>query len=354
MKVYFDLDNFRYFFKTLDDKPSDSESLEGTTILRLLKENFEIHLNFKPEDEDLGEFLEEQLGEFTEGVANETKLTHSFDALGERPIDENNVEFELNSVYLINDPIVESLKTKKEVVVASVGEENKLFNKLTIGSDFHDQRIIDETDFNSWEKLEQYVLPFSTLLLNDRYIFKEGSIGSEWKIFNKNLGVILKQFYKNKTSNARLVFICEIDPFNKFKKIYFSSGYFKRIYANIEDTIKEENENIPIPEIVLAFVPVTKYRDDLKQIKNKHDRCIITNYFRIGGYDSFTKFYPNGEIKGDNTDVDFYSHGKKKYENISRKKVVEFSKVIEDLRKYYPQYFHINFDLADDEKIINL
>jgi|LSQX01.1.fsa_nt_gb hypothetical protein len=338
MKAYFDLNNFKHFFSDIN------KHAKGEDVLRLLKKQFDIHLNFNIEEMD--ENLELQLQEFIEGVNNYCTLTHSYDALGERPIQLNFEISDRTGVYLIDDPVVDVFKKKYEVLTAQPGEEIDVLGRLLFCREdygLHDERTINDTDFKSWSELRKYTLPFSTLLLIDRYIFKGSAIGGNYGLLNFNLGQILKEFYRNKKAKARLVFLYQIDPFNRNPSYIDKGPDFNDLCKKIKSIVKSVNKQIPTPEIVLISVPVS--RDGREPIADEHDRNLITNYSRVKCGDSFVKFLESGEVTGARTNVDLYSHARRKFKENTDYIVKNATEIIEEVKKRYPRYIHSNFEL---------
>jgi hypothetical protein len=318
----------------------------------MLKKQLDVHLNF--DINELDELLEIQLQEFVEGVGEGVTFSHSSDIFEERPLSRDSFIKDFSGIYFLNDPFTKKLKNKSELLIGEIGEEVDLLNKLIFDQEdygFHEERTFHEEDFKSWDTIEKYVMPFSTLLCVDRYILKGPVEGGNYSLFDYNFGKILEQYYCNKKAKARIVIVCQIDPFNDNPRYIDEGPSFEEVCNKIKNQIKAVNTYIPKPEIVLIKVPVT--RGGRFHISDEHDRNLISNYVRVKSGDGFVKFLSCGNITGARTNIDFYSHANRNYLKNTRVILDEVKRIIDDVKNQYPKFFYSNFEIGDGS-ILNL
>lgn len=303
MTVYFDKTNFFAFIAELDISP------KGKDVLRFIKNQVNLHFNFKIDS--LNEYERIIIEEFQEGVSANWKWTYDENKIKNRPVDNDSFP-EKNGIYLIDDKNVDKVKLKHSFLIGKVNEEIETIEKLIIDIDdygFHSQRIIGNNDFDEWEKIEQYCLPFSTILIVDRYMFKGPEIGGNLSFFDYNLGIILGKFFEKKQCKARLIFVYQINPFSdKTKPQYDNGPDVDKLKQRIKSAVKKWNKHCVAPEINLIGVPKGKINDE-------HDRHIITNYMRFKSGDTLVYFNSTGVKETKSNEFDIYSLGKKQYRN---------------------------------------
>lgn len=300
MIVYFDKENFLSFIKNIDRSSKDMD------VLRLVKNQVNVHFNFDPESLDDDEFI--LVEEFQEGVSENWQWTYGNDAI-KRPINEDSFPIK-NGIYLLNDKNLNREQNKHKYLIGGVNEEIETLKQLLLDKDdygFHIQELIGIGHFDNWDKIEPYCLPFSTLLIVDRYMFKGPDLGGNISLFEYNLKIIIANFFKNKKSKARVIFVYQINPFVANNSPQFDEGPdFQNMRQKVVSAVRSKNRYCPAPEIIFIGVPHGRIEDE-------HDRNIITNYLRIKSGDTLVYFKANGIVETNSNDFDIYSLGKRLY-----------------------------------------
>ncbi len=332
MTVYFDKDNFFSFWR------STKTHTKGRDLLRFIKKQVNVHFNFDMDTLDDEEWKITE--EFQDGVCREWKWTKNYDRIKTRPINESSLP-DKDGIYLLSDENILQVQSKHTYLIGGVNEEAKTLEKLMIDEDdygFHSQRIIGKVDFNSWNKIEQYCLPFSTILVVDRYMFQGSEVGGNIGFFDYNIGTILSKLFEIKQGKARLIFVYQINTFVKIEnRSYVEEPDFEKLKQKIKGAVKKINKNVASPEIILIGVPKVKKDKFEKQIEDEHDRHIITNYLRLKSGDSFVYFNSNGVKITKSNELDIYSLGKRLYRYNTNILIGKIKKIALEAQKEYPQ-----------------
>lgn len=283
-------------------------------VLGFLKRQSSIHFNFKKNV--LDEYEEIILEEFFDGVSKEFTFNYGEDMIIQRnPLKDNSFP-NYNNVYLLNDDSVKKIQEKHNLLIGNVGEEIETLDKLIIDNEdygYHDQLVIPESKGNFWEKVNSLCVPFTRLIIVDRYMFKPPEVGGNYGLFENNVGELLTNLYKNKTGFSKIVFIYQVNPYSSSigHPDYDEGPDLLKTKQKIKAIIKKANKNCKTPEISLIGVPKGR-------IKDEHDRHIIMNYIRIKSGDCFTYFLSEGKKKTRSNELDVYSMGKRKYRNTTK------------------------------------
>jgi hypothetical protein len=340
MTVYLDLENIVQLLSKIDAYP------KGEDVIRFIKKQLNVHLNFLLDS--LPEEIYILLEEFMDGVSADFQFTHSINKISPRPITMDSLK-DSSGVYLLNDENTAKVKDKYSFLIGSPGEEMEILEQLIIDAKdygFHDQKVIGSAEFDNWYKIEPYCLPFSTLLIVDRYMFKGSQTAGNLSLFEFNLGCILSKFFEHKKAKARLIFVYQINPFVPLGNINYDSGpEIDHLKQQIIKSVKKLNKHCPSPEIF--FIAVPKDRIDAE-----HDRHIISNYIRFKSGDSLIYFNSRGLKATQSNDFDIYSLGRRKYhENATSLLAVVNQIIIETIDKY-PHRCNLEDGVAK-EKILN-
>lgn len=341
MTVYFDYKNFISLFN------SQTESEKYRNVIQFLKKQVDIHLNFATEELDDNEFI--LLTEFQEGRQegwkSKSKFTHGKNEINPRPLSEDSFPSK-SSLYLLDDKNVETLKEKNFVLIGGVNEEVDLLSSLNIDTDdygFHVELEIGEKEFKDWNEIQKFVRPFSSLLFVDRFMFYGTEKRGKLSLFKYNIEVILNNYYKNKNSNSTLIFVYRVDPEAERPNNIEPGPDFELLKKKINSKIESIKKNCPLPEVVFIGVP----RDE---IKDEHDRHIISNYLRIKSGDSLIYYNYKGKIISKSSTIDFYSLGKRNYRENTSAIVSKINKIILETYDKYPKYC----DVPDGINLKNL
>ncbi|RVU02563.1 hypothetical protein EOD41_01080 [Mucilaginibacter limnophilus] len=333
MIVYFDKANYIKYLKTVDDDK------EGPDTLRMLKNQLSIHLNFKTED--LDEYEQVLLEEFQSGVSTHFKFTFGDNEIV-RPIKKENLPSK-NGIYLLDDSSLSSLKKQHTVVAGGVGEEIDALKTLIIDIDysFHAERVIGK-DITYTNHLNILGLPFSTLVVVDRYMFKGPEVGGNLGLYQYNLDLILKNAFINKQGYSRLIFVYQINTKVANTSPYYDEGPdLEKLTTKIK---KVTHKYCPAPELYFIGVPSGIIDDE-------HDRFIISNYLRIKSGDSLIYFDSSGVVTTKSKTVDFYSLGNKNYRDVNTIILNKLSQIIEETLDKHPKYSKVPHGTQSKEVI---
>jgi hypothetical protein len=320
MIVYFDKANYIKYLQ------SYSNSDDGIDTLRMIKKQLNVHLNFKVDEFDDYEFILHE--EFETGIAQNFKLTQGIDLIN-RPLKKDSFPTK-NGIYLLNHEDVSKIKMLHSVLIGSVNEEVSTLLSLVIDEDysFHLEKIIGK-DITPINHLDILNLPFSTLVVVDRYMFKGPEIGGNLGLYEYNLDKILKKIFLNKQGHSRLIFVYQVKINVPTTNVLYDIGPdLEKLTQKIKKVI---SKNCPSPEIFLIGVP-DGYIDD------EHDRYIISDYLRVKSGDSFVYFTSTNTVKTDSKAVDFYSLANKQYYVGTKVIVSKLSEIVEKTLNQYPQF----------------
>lgn len=335
MVVYFDKENYINYLK------NTFNSNVGRDTLRMIKNQLDVHLNFKLDELDEYEIILHE--EFEEGVSIEFKITKGIDKI-KRPLDKDSFPFN-NGIYLLNDDInINKIKALHSVLIGALNEEIETLEKLIINRDysFHCEKIIG-SDITPEQHLNILNLPFSTLVVVDRYIFKGPEIGGNLGLYEYNLHKILKDMFTNKKGISKLIFVYQInikEP--KTSPRYDEGPDIEKLSAKIKKVV---NKFCPAPIILFIGVPAG-YIDD------EHDRYILSNYLRIKSGDCTVYFNSVGGIKTASQSADYYSLAFRQYRSFNTKLVTKINGICNDTLLKYKRFSKIP-DGTETVQIIN-
>ncbi|WP_405570199.1 hypothetical protein [Winogradskyella sp. Asnod2-B02-A] len=321
MTVIFDEENAISFFKNLDNYEI------GDDIHKLLKRQINLQFNF--ELDEIDEALELQILEFIEtGGRKENELNIIFikkiDLEETFCIDDINNN---NNVYLLRT-VTKKVKQANKVLIGEVGEEIEVLKKLFLNQtqvSIQENIRIGGAQFKSWDDIEIYNRPFSSIVIVDRYMFKGSTVGGNLGLFEFNLKKILGALFKNQTQRPSLTFIYQINPFvDKLSEKYDEGPDLQSLKQKIKSAVKSINKYCPEPNI--NFIPVPKGK-----IGDEHDRHIITNYLRIKSGDTLIYFNKNQEIITTSNEFDIYSLAQKQYRDSTQNLVTKLNEITNEV-----------------------
>ncbi|RKD90016.1 hypothetical protein [Mangrovibacterium diazotrophicum] len=251
--------------------------------------------------------------EFHNGKSNKyfrnkvnNKSPHSFYCLSETNLDEKNKYIKKNG-YLIGfqDDFLEKWK------------DLKLLERPKILPVREGCRV---PYFSSWQKLDEYLTPFTDLVLVDNYIFSDESM------ITSNFEQIITQFDKSTPVKYNLTIIT------------FEGGRFKlngqKLYDDILELKMMNNWKCKIG-LVLSTQNV-----------KEHDRGIFTNYIRIVTGDSFNYFDSMNKIRT-HTDITFRSLANPDESNSAIEALSSIGKIIKYMVKHFEKT-HVFGDIKND------
>ena len=318
MTVYFDKQNFINYFKIARDTEI------GIDTLRMVKKQLSVHLNFKLDDLDEYEII--LLEELKEGVDFEFKLTYNTDKV-KRPLDKTSFP-ENDGVFLLDDESVSKIKLLHTILIGAVNEEIETLKRLIIENDysFHTEKVIGE-HVTPDHHLNLFNLPFSTIIVVDRYMFHGPEIGGNISLFEYNLDKILKKAFQFKQGPSKLIFVFQV-------RIDLPAGHTKYEPGPDLDKLYNKIKNVrtkycTAPEIYFIGVPYGRIDDE-------HDRFIFSNYLRIKSGDSFIYFNSIREKITNSSTVDYYSLANRSYFAATNKLLKKISGIVEEVLSTSP------------------
>ena len=312
MTVYFDKENYISYLSNSD------KSQKYIDTLRMIKNQLKVHLNFLLSDLDDDEFALHT--EFEEGVSIDFKLTRDMDKV-KRPLKKDS--FPSNSgIYLLNDnenvPKIKSLHT---ILIGSINEEVEILNKIIINVDysFHWEKNIGK-EITPSTHLNLMNLPFSTLVIIDRYMFKGPDPGGNIGLYEYNIDKILRNIFNTKNGYSKVVLIYQVNVKVKIDNPSYDEGPdISKLTSKIKKVV---SKHCPAPVVLFIGVPSGF-------IKDEHDRYILSNYIRIKSGDSLVYFDSSGETKTNSNAADFYSLGFRQYRVQNEQLVDKVNKIAE-------------------------
>lgn len=334
MKVYFDKENYLNYLK------SSRKSVLAQDTLRMIKNQLSVHLNFDTETFSDEEFKLHE--EFTEGVSREFNITHGKNVVI-RPVKDTSFPT-MDGIYLLESDI-NYAKRLNSVLLGALNEETNVLSRLIISDDysFHAEKRIG-IDVLPNKHLNINDLPFTTLVIIDRYIFKGPDPGGNIGLYEYNLAQILKNIYSKKNGKTKIVFVYQVNvQVPKDNPKYDEGPDVNKLNEKIRRIV---NKNCPAPEIYFFGVP-SGYIDD------EHDRWILSNYLRIKSGDSLVYFDSNGQIKSDSLTIDLYSLGSRSYRTVNQDIVDKINNICEKTSRQYPRFCKIPNNVGIN-RLINL
>ncbi len=165
---------------------------------------------------------------------------------------------------------------------------------------------VEKLQFSSWSVLNEYLLPFTDLIIVDNYIFDES-------LQYSNLFEILKEFNKAASVKFNLLIVS------------YTGNKYKLNIRKINNTLKEFLNEEKI-ECNLGIVLTTG------AIK-RHDRAIYSNYLRINSGDSFNYFKSNGDFVTKGTEISFFPLCENEKFTATENSLKKISEIINSLSK---------------------
>lgn len=294
MRLYIDKENL---ISLISSKAQDSFE----DCARAVRRELDVQYNFSKEEIKSNDALQFWFNRFGQGV----KGTQDFvpekkpEVFPPRPLKTNfyndkNPET-LKAIYLLNDNhICDLVKQKSCVLIGKLGEETKVLSSLLIeGSETQAKKIL------SWKEYCP-ALPLTDIIICDNHYFKHATT------YAKNDNELIRSLVK----------IPQSSPVNVV--IFTKSG-------EIDSKIDIKKEQINIKEIVKKATNSNKSSVTIVTSYSTHDRCLITNYYRIK-HGSCFHLNDNG-LKEDVT-TEIKSHINRSNEEQSKHLIDVFQKVL--------------------------
>lgn len=307
MDVYFDFENAIEIHK----KRVSSEVINDG--MKAIKKHCTINFNFSKQaafDDPAMQFV---IKGFTEGLGAQNKINFCDQMVPERPVKSNFHQSLVNkqSLFFINGEIHNGQQAGS-LIICNIGEEEELFRKLMF---FHDEYKfskdlpIGSADFDCWDKLHRFVLPFTDLIILDKFLFNNdlGTIASNYE-------KILNQLHLGKDIKTNIVIVTQPD------KIHHSYDVVSKTKEVVENLIGKK------PNVTLIT-----YRSN-----PEHDRTIFTNYTRFKSGDSFNYFNSRNEKITAGRELDLKCLIDSEYFKLSASLISDLQTVVDDLQRINP------------------
>ncbi|RLD51190.1 MAG: hypothetical protein DRI94_06695 [Bacteroidetes bacterium] len=166
----------------------------------------------------------------------------------------------------------------------------------------------EKLQFHSWSVLNEYLLPFSDLIIFDNFIFS----GNKKKL-QANLFKIIKEFSKVASVKFNLLIVSYIG--------YDFILNVEKIYDTLKEFLREEKIECN-PGIVLTTNAI-----------KRHDRAIYSNYLRINSGDSFNYFKSDGTFATKGTEITFFPLCENEKYITTENSLKKISEIIDNLAK---------------------
>ena len=256
MRLYIDKENL---LSLIASKAQDSFE----DCARAIRRELDVQYNFSKEEVKSSIELQYWFSRFGQGVKGDQDFVPEKkpEVFPPRPLKSNfynaAVPKTLTAVYLLNDDhVCELIQQKSCVMVGKVGEETKVLSSLLIEDSETPACVIP-----SWRSYCPH-LPLTDIIVCDNHYFKNSYI------YSKNNNELIRA----------LVDIPQESPVNVV--IFVKRG-------EIDHSIKLEEKQKQIKDIVKKATGSSKSSVTIVQTSSTHDRCLITNYFRIKHGSSF-------------------------------------------------------------------
>ena len=270
MDIYIDKENLLSLIN------SRTESLYNDCI-KTLKKQLNVFFNFPKDDLKANDKLMAWYSSFQEGVGENNNTFTFGNNFPPRPLKSNSYKNfnsnQLSSAYLINDERFDALNNTGTLMMAKVGEEIELFNKLFLFQKdyiFEKRWRICSKQFDCWIHLLAFSLPLTDIIIVDPYILKNKDTDTD--TIDINLIGLLETL--SNVINVKTNII-----------IFTHPGNIDIDYPAL------------LPKIRTALNKTTKVQPNFTLVKTskEHDRTILTNYKRIYSGDTFNFFNNKGE-----------------------------------------------------------
>ena len=304
--VYFDFDNA---IRIHSGKASSEVVNNG---VKAIKKHCKIKFNFSKKEAQDDETMQFVIKGFTEGLGLDNSVIFCDEVVPSRPVKSNFHQEVPNkqSIFFINGEIHNGQRAGS-LLMCNLGEEEELLRKLMF---FHDEYkfskdlLIGSTDFDSWEKIQRFILPFTDLIILDKFLFNDiSSISSNYE-------TILNQLHIGKDIKTNIIIVTQPD------KIHQSYDVITQTKEVVKKIIGKK------PNVTLIT-----YRS-----KPEHDRTIITNYTRFKSGDTFNYFNSRNEKITTGRELDLKCLIDSEYFNLTASLISDLQAVVDDLQRRNP------------------
>lgn len=316
MNVYIDLPNLRAYAKQ-----GGSQNFKACTDM--LRQNFNLYFTFKKEailrekKQSMASIMNlmRQLTS-NRGSSDEFEWGTMFP---ERPLKEdvyNTMSKEqLLSVYLLDDPNIDTILKHGCLLFAAEGSEIKVLSNLLI--DDNDKLLptkkYNQRSMKDWSLIEKNASPCTDIIIVDQYLFAQSDLLYEYNAYKiiENLA---------RWNNGRPLNIV-IFTFSRYKD---NSSWISVPFPTIERQLKAKLKEQTGGDHNITFVILPESRE--------HDRYIITNYKMFDSGDSFKYFNAKGENISNGRWFHVNTHGDKENRELSLAAITDLQAIINEVK----------------------
>ena len=296
MRLYIDKENLISLIES-----RDNECFEDCA--RVIRKDLDVQYNFSKQEILSNEYLMSWFSQFGQGIKGKQSFVpeNSAYVVPPRPLKSNFYTRDSNaltSIYLLNDAhICDVVQQKSCVLIGKVGDEIRILSSLLI-----ENKETLSSKIDSWKNYCP-VLPLTDIIICDNFYFKDK------ETYSKNDNELIKA----------LAGIPHQSPVNVV--VYTKIG-------EVDASINLDNEQKTISRVVKEVTGSKKSSVTIVLSYSTHDRCIITNYYRIKHGSCF-------HLKGNNLKPDVIteikSHVNRNNEKITQDLIETFQKIIDKL-----------------------
>lgn len=222
-----------------------------------IRQNLSIHCNFTLDEAKKDDFLSFWLSDFATNVKGEIKFMPEVEEYPQRPLKSNfynSNKQDLLSIFLLSDEhACEVIDNKKSILIGKPGQEFDKIESLYL----RDTEVISKTI----QKWSSYLapLPLTDLIIADNHYFKNK------RVYEANKNELIEYFSSIPNQSPLNVVIITSE---KEKDVSFTDEMLEQECAEIKKMVKSKTDSKNSKVTIL-----TTYKT--------HDRCIITNYYRV-------------------------------------------------------------------------
>ena len=296
MKLYIDKENL---LSLIGSRAQDSFE----DCAKAMRCWLDVQYNFSKEEIKSNELLMSWFIRYGQGVKGEQDFVpeRKPDIFPPRPLKSNfyNIDIpkSLTAVYLLNDEHICTIVHQKScVLIGKVGEEIPALSSLLL-----EDTEVPTSEISSWKDYCPS-LPLTDIIICDNHYFKDKYI------YSKNDNELIKS----------LVNVPQNSPVNVV--FFIKTG-------EVDRNINLEEEQKRVKELVKKATGSNKSAVTIVESYATHDRCLITNYYRIKHGSCF--HLRDNSIKSDVT-TEIKSHIRRNNEEISKHLISKFQNIIDN------------------------
>lgn len=288
--------------------------------IKVIKKQLSVFFNFSKKDVKSDENLMAWMSLLNEGVGlnNEFKFQDEF-IFPPRPLTENfHIGFshaKLSAMYLINDESIALVKRQGALLIAGVGEEITLFNKIFLQRgdyDFHKELRIGGPDFRRWTDVSKYAMPLTDIIFVDSFILTDASL------IESNLTKYLPILTTHARTCVNIV-------------LYVNNAHISIQFSELKRLIQE---HVSMVTGIAPTVTLVRYTDqrDVESVA-EHDRTVLTNYTRIKSGDTYNYFNAAGATISKGREITYVSLAKRDNHDLAKLLITELQAKIDHIKQ---------------------